>query len=82
DLNGVKDWMGFILSTPNLAPEVSSQMQQLQKAMIDNRGVNYWMKTAKASGEILSFTDNYQPYWLDQLSLYWGSDETMKYFGG
>jgi hypothetical protein len=57
-------------------------MQQLQKAMIDNCGVNYWMKTAKASGEILSFTDNYQPYWLDQLSLYWGSDETMKYFGG
>jgi hypothetical protein len=26
--------------------------------------------------------DNYQPYWLDQLSLYWGSDETMKTFVG
>jgi hypothetical protein len=26
--------------------------------------------------------DKYQLYWLDQLSMYWGSDETMKYFGG
>ena len=81
DLDGVNNWMGFILSTPNLTPDVPLQMQQLQKAMIDNRGVNYWTKTANANGEILSFTSAYQPEWLNKLSLYWGSNETMANFG-
>ncbi len=81
DLEGVDNWMGFILSTPNLTPDVPLQLQQLQKALIDNRGVNYWTKTANAKGEILSFTSAYQPEWLNKLSLYWGSNQTMANFG-
>lgn len=82
DLEGVDNWMGFILSTPNLTPDVPLQLQQLQKALIDNRGVNYWTRTANAKGEILPFTSAYQPEWLNKLSLYWGSNETMANFGG
>lgn len=82
DLEGVDNWMGFILSTPNLTPDVPLQLQQLQKALIDNLGVNYWTKTANAKGEILSFTSAYQPEWLNKLSLYWGSNQTMANFGG
>lgn len=82
DLDGVNNWMGFILSTPNLTPDVPLQMQQLQKAMIDNRGANYWTETADAKGEILSFTSAYRPELLNKLSMYWGSDDTMKNFVG
>jgi len=71
ELSSVQAWKGFILSTPNLAPDVSVQMQSLQTALIDNRGINYWTKTA-GNGTIPPFTKYYDPKTMADLTWKWG----------
>ena len=71
ELSSDQPWRGFILSTPNLAPDVPVQMKQLRKALIDNRGINYWTQTVK-DGPIPPFTNHYMPATMNALTWKWG----------
>jgi len=72
-----RPWKGFILSTPNLAPDVSAQTSQLRTALIQNSGVNYWRETSK-KGKIDSFATPYQSTVIQRLSWKWGLPDYVK----
>ena len=72
-----RPWKGFILSTPNLAPDVSAQTAQLRTALITNSGVNYWTETSK-KGKIDSFATPYQSTVIQRFSWKWGLPDYVK----